>query len=40
MSGLAATRRRIGFVILRAARSLPAAPHPASRRRSCLPLHV
>ncbi len=30
----------IGFVILRAARSLPAAPHPASRRRSCLPLHV
>src|SRR6202011_3639688 len=37
---LAATRRRIGFVILRAARSLPAAPHPASRRRSCLQLHV
>jgi len=40
MSRLAATRRRIGFVILRAARSLPAAPHPASRRRSCLQLHV
>jgi len=37
---LAATRRRIGFVILRAARSPPAAPHPASRRRSCLRLHV
>jgi len=40
MSRLAATRRRIGFVILRAARSLPAAPHPASRRRSCLQLHA
>jgi len=40
MSRLAATRRRIGFVILRAARSPPAAPHLASRRRSCLQLHV
>jgi hypothetical protein len=40
MSRLAATRRRIGFVILRAVRSLPAASHPASRRRSCLPLHT
>src|ERR1700675_1208469 len=40
MSRLAATRRRIGFVILRAARSLPAAPPPASRRRSCLQLHA
>jgi hypothetical protein len=44
---LAAPRRRNGFVILRAARSPPAAPHPASRkqtpavgRRSCLQLHV
>ena len=30
---LATTRRRIGFVILQATRSLPAAPHPASGRR-------
>ena len=30
---LATTRRRIGFVILQATRSLPAAPHPASERR-------
>jgi hypothetical protein len=29
---LAAPRRRNGFVILRAARSPPAAPHPASRK--------
>src|SRR5712691_3861091 len=49
MSRLADTRRRIGFVILRAARSPPAALHPASgppiqrldpRRRSCLRLHM
>jgi len=31
--GLAAPRRRNGFVILRAARSPPAASHPASRLR-------
>src|SRR5207302_10310424 len=42
---LAAPQRRNGFVILRAARSPPAALHPASRnpavgRRSCLRLHV
>ena len=37
---LAATLRRIGFVILQAIRSLPAALHPASRRRSCLQLHA
>ena len=37
---LAATPRRIGFVILQAARSPPAAPHHVSRRRSCLRLHV
>jgi len=37
---LAAPRRRNGFVILRAVRSPPAAPHPVSRRRSCLRLHV
>src|SRR5208337_2060167 len=40
MSRLAAPRRRNGFVILRAVRSPPAAPHPVSRRRSCLRLHV
>src|SRR5713226_8837761 len=48
MSRLAATCRRIGFVILRAVRSPPAAPHPVSerrlysapRRRSCLRLHM
>jgi hypothetical protein len=34
------SRRRIGFVILRAALPPPAAPHLASRRRSCLRLHV
>ena len=39
MSRLAASRRRIGFVILRAALSLPAALHLASLRRSCLRLH-
>src|SRR6202035_4888901 len=39
-SRLVATPRRIGFVILRADLSLPAAPHPASRRRSCLQLHA
>ena len=32
--GLAAPQRRNGFVILRAARSPPAASHPASRSRS------
>jgi len=42
---LAAPQRRNGFVILRAARSPQAAPHPASRifaveRRSCHRLHV
>ena len=37
---LAATPRRIGFVILQAVRSPPVAPHPASRRRSYLRLHV
>ena len=37
---LAATYRRIGFVLLRAARSPPVAPHPASRRRSYLRLHA
>ena len=36
---LAASRRRNGFVILRAARSPPVAPHPASLRRSYLWLH-
>src|SRR5271166_7167661 len=40
MSRLAAPRRRNGFVILPAVRSPPAAPHLASRRRSCLRLHV
>jgi hypothetical protein len=40
MSRLAAAHRRIGFVILQAARSPPAASHPASRRRSCLRLHA
>jgi hypothetical protein len=39
MSRLAATCRRIGFVILRAAFSPPIAPHPASQRRSYLRLH-
>jgi len=34
------SRRRIGFVILRAALSPPAASHPASQRRSCLRLHM
>src|SRR5436190_19322413 len=33
---LATTRRRIGFVFLQAIHSPPAAPHLASRRRSCL----
>jgi hypothetical protein len=37
---LAALPRRIGFVLLQAIPSLPAAPHPASRRGSCLRLHV
>jgi len=42
---LAVPQRRNGFVILRAASSPPAAPHPASRvpaveRRSCRQLHV
>ena len=40
MSKLATARRRIGFVILRAVGSPPAALHLASRRRSCLQLHV
>ena len=40
MSKLASARRRIGFVILRAVGSPKAALHPASRRRSCLRLHV
>ena len=40
MSRLAAPCRRNGFVILWAVRSPPAAPHPVSRRRSCLRLHV
>src|SRR5271165_7015242 len=31
---------RIEFVILRTSRSPPAAPHPASRRRSCRRLQV
>ena len=39
MSRLAATCRRIGFVILRAAFSPPVALHPASQRRSYLRLH-
>jgi hypothetical protein len=39
-SRLAATRRRNGFVILRAIRSPPVALHPASRRRSYLRLHA
>jgi len=37
---LANTRRRNGFVILRAIRSPPVASHPASRRRSYLRLHL
>ena len=40
MSRLAAAHRRIGFVLLQAARSPPVAPHPASRRRSYLRLHA
>src|ERR1700722_10323051 len=40
MSRLAAPCRRNGFVILQAVRSPPTALHPASRRRSCLRLHV
>src|ERR1700728_4252135 len=40
MRRLAAPYRRNGFVILRAVRSPPASPHPASRRRSCLRLRV
>ncbi len=36
--GLAAIRRRIRFVILRTDSSLPVTLHPASRRRSYLPL--
>ena len=36
---LAASPRRNGFVILRATRSPPVAPHPASLRRSYLRLH-
>jgi len=40
MRKLAATHRRIGFVYLQAAHSPPTALHPASRRRSCLRLHV
>jgi hypothetical protein len=36
--GLAAIRRRNRFVILRTDSSLPATPHPASRRRSYLQL--
>jgi len=36
MSRLAATPRRIGFVILRTGLSPRVAPHPASRRRSYL----
>jgi len=40
LSGLAETSRRNRFVILRAARSPLATPHLASRRRSCLRLHV
>jgi len=39
LSRLAAKRRRNGFVILQAARSPPAALHPALLRRSCLRLH-
>jgi hypothetical protein len=39
-SRLAPTRRRNGFVILRAIRSPPVALHPASRRRSYLRLHA
>ena len=35
---LAASHRRIGFVILRTVGSPPVAPHPASRRRSYLQL--
>src|SRR5271166_623266 len=38
-SRLATASRRIGFVLLRTGGSPPAAPHPASRRRSCLRLH-
>jgi hypothetical protein len=38
MSRLVATSRRIEFVILRSASSLPVAPHPASQRRSYLQL--
>jgi hypothetical protein len=37
-SGLATGSRRIGFVILQTGGSPPAAPHPTSRRRSCLRL--
>ena len=37
-SRLATGLRRIGFVLLRTGGSPPAAPHPASRRRSCLRL--
>jgi hypothetical protein len=40
MSRLAAAHRRIGFVLLRAARSPPVASHPASRRRGYLRLHA
>jgi len=45
MGRLVTASRRTGFVILRAAGSPPAAPHPAScicavGRRSCLRLHV
>jgi len=36
---LATGSRRIGFVLLRTGGSPPAAPHPASRRRSCFRLH-
>ena len=39
MSKLATSPRRIGFVILQATPSPPAAPHSTSRRRSCLRLH-
>ena len=38
-SGLATGSRRIGFVILQTGGSPPVAPHPTSRRRSCLRLH-
>jgi hypothetical protein len=39
-AGSSSPCRRNGFVILRAARSPPAACHPASRRRGSLRLHV